>query len=793
MPSHRGNPGSSSATNSHRISLISLLQEKEKASSEKENKVNISNMNKIHNENKGNQQQHQRGARGRRGTNKKKTVDQVHRIGIGNEDATPQELYAIGAVFDHIYRGGSPRKCMSVFKKEVSRAPPAKIFGCVGFRWNAEEEEADDDHTLQTMDWTYNRSFLGDDDLYTIDENGSYARSFMSRDDTLQSSLDEERARVIRFANDRDKPDQPWDEGTVSPINRKKGSKTAKFRKQRLEFDADTRLWSDLSGITISGGKDKRGTIKSPKRTTKNSNRSNPDLDEGELSIDDVFSEADETIERFKSLSEILASSARENEENESHSPDPTLNCSMKDLTPLVRLFRNTVSGGISEDTKSSTTALKINLDRIFNTNCARNNKGDDVDDDFYRSDESTFITPSSQKPKPLNSLAMTMQSIAYKQPTGIYAASEQDQVAGKKRSTLSEQRRTKQKPTNVSSTPTTSPSSVGAATIAFDDIPVARGQNGDSTVVVAPLSKQFATVTGVSTTASLSGISRADTEGVGSHRGDAITPVSTSPRQKIPSSIRMPPSHSHSHSVLQDLFISPSRVSSSAASIPHRQSFFRRRESYNVDSRDGYYYSENANKAPNALAKAASSSSPRRNLPPVPPTRSPTTPSTASSPTRNLHLSSDNDGTELSIIGFPEEHGTDSNSVITPPQQLVSSSSGISMKKRFSFRKRKTDVVSRKNSTANDVAANADSPRSTMGVNTKLFLSSSASYNENTGAYCYDSAIGHVADDATNMDENEIDVVLAPTFDEDEISTTNGLLLTQKNIAPSEYEVQSV
>mmetsp|Transcript_3904 Transcript_3904/g.4371 ORF Transcript_3904/g.4371 Transcript_3904/m.4371 type:complete len:420 (+) Transcript_3904:1152-2411(+) len=45
----------------------------------------------------------------------------------GNHDPTPQDLYAIGAVFDHLYRGGSPLTCVSVFRKERTYPQPSTI------------------------------------------------------------------------------------------------------------------------------------------------------------------------------------------------------------------------------------------------------------------------------------------------------------------------------------------------------------------------------------------------------------------------------------------------------------------------------------------------------------------------------------------------------------------------------------------------------------------------------------------------------------------------------------------
>jgi hypothetical protein len=774
MSSHRGHPGSSSAKNSHRNPLISNF-EKKVSIGNVEKKVNIGNVKKIHM--KTSKGQNRRNERGNKPVNLLPEMDGIRGIGVGKEDATPQELYAIGAVFDHIYRGGSPLNCISVFQKEVNRAPHKKPYGCGGFGCGMEEEttimkkmvSADDD-TLGTMEWTYNRSF------------GTYDRSFISRDSTFQSSLDEDRARAIRFASGRshDESSQPWDEEHIrnigmSPPRRKKGSK---FRKHKSDGSVDKNK-SDSRDIINSkvSSLDREGSI----------------LDEGARPENhhDNCEEQDDIMERIMTWSQLLVAVAKENAPiavaaaskatstavtaaaaaaGATARTENTASYASSDLTSLVHMFRNTIAEGIPEETVASTTTLQAALSSLV-----RNYESQE-EDDLYSSDDSYDVSISTP-PRPLNSLAKAMRSIANKEPTRTYAVSEQDQVVGKYAAT----KPTSLRPLNEVSSSThrgteskTSASSVGA-TIESSETPPQqlRGETSSlspiSTDSLSPL-KRYNIAAGLTTT-SLSGISRSDTEGKASHRGDAAS-VTSPPRSKIPSSIRMAP---------KELFISPSRVStsSSGASITHRRSLFRRR-----GSTDGTL--SNASDKNQSTQNPVSKSSPsrRRHLPPVPPDMSPTTPS-AASPSRKLYLSSDNDGTELSIIGYSEENGTDNVSVVTPdrstaatiPSSSPKSLSGISIKKIFSFRERKSD-----NSSKDKDTTNANSPRR---VDTQIFQLATA--DTRTDFFYEESVI------AESMNNNENIIVTPLNVDSNANFTTDSMLFTESNQEASEYEVQSV
>jgi hypothetical protein len=437
---------------------------------------------------------------------------------------------------------------------------------------------------------------------------------------------------------------------------------------------------------------------------------------------------------------------------------ETTTSFARSDLTSLVHMFRNTISEGIPDETGApNDTTLQASLSSLV-----RNYKSQE-EDDFYSTDGS-YDASISSPPRPLNSLAKAMRSIANKEPIRSYALSERDQVVRKDATTKStrlrpmhdvfssDHRGTESKTSNV-----TSPQELRRETSSISPI---------SADLSSPL-KRYNIAAGFTTT-SLSSISRSNIEGKGFHRGDAAF-VATPPRGKIPSSIQVAP---------KELFDSPPRItaSSSGASIVHRRSLFRRRASTDDTIVDTIPDQSNHNPS------SKFSPSRRRHLPPVPPDMSPTTPS-ASSPSRNLYLSSDNGGTELCIIGYSEE--ADNVSVITDrstaapiPSSAAKSLSGISIKKIFSFRERKTSDNSRKDK----ACTNANSPRR---VNTNIFQSPTA--DTRTDLFYEESIISE------SMDNNDIIIVNPINFGENDTSTTDGVLFTVNNREASEYEVQSV
>lgn len=723
--SHRGNPGSSSAKNSHRNPLSS-----KEVGNVKKTHIKTSSQGPIRRSERDNDNDNSP-------VNLLPEMDGIRGIGVGKQDATPQELYAIGAVFDHIYRGGSPLNCISVFQKEVHRAPRRKQpygCGCFGCGSGRQEEasivtkavSADDD-TFGTMEWTYTRSSL--DDTYTLDEFGTYDRSFISRDSTFQSSLD-----------------QPWDEEHSRKIEM-----SSPYWKKRIKFRKHI---SDGSSVDMN---------KSDSRDISNSEMSS------------LNRKQDDTMKRVMSQSKVLVGVATENAPiavaaaskatskaaNAAASAGATART--ENTTSFVHMFRNTMAKGIPEKTGASTaTTLQAALSSLVRNYASKD------EDDFYSTDGS-YDASISSPPRPLNSLAKAMRSIANKEPTRTYAVSERDQVVGKDAATKS----TRLRPMNEVSSSAhrgtaskTSASSVGA-TIESNVTPPQeiRGETSSISPISAdslsPL-KRYNIAAGFTTT-SLSGISRSNTEGKGSNRGDTASST-TPPRGKIPSSIRVAP---------KELFISPSRVTTSSpgASIGHRRSLFRRRASTDDTI---------SNQSTQNLVSKFSPSR-RRHLPPVPPP-------SASSPSRNLYLSSDNDGTELSIIGYSEENGADNVSVITPdrstaapvPSSSPKSLSGISIKKIFSFRERKTTDNSRNDKDC----TNANSPR---GVNTQIFQSATA--DTRTDSLYEESII------AESMDNNDIIIVTPLNFDKNDtsFSTTDGVLFTVNNQEERKYEVQSV
>lgn len=664
--------------------------------------------------------------------------------------------------------------CISVYQKEVNRPPPKKKY------YSSEESIMKDDETLRTMEWTYNRSTMSDDtlfDLYTLDEDGTYRsfRSFRTREDSLPS-LDGERARVIRYANARarDKHDQPWDE--EDDINTKGGhigTSTKKGSKARFMSDVEM----------SSPPRDKSVLDEAPVAMNV------------QIEIDDeALVDGDETMERLKALSDTVVAAAKENgpkaaataanaakaapeastesaraaaaayqiEDDESRDPGcHSEGCTGTDVTRLIHMLRKTVTGGIPEEENSPTTAALV---RTFNKLgfFVLSSESQEGDDDLDGTDSSGANITSP--PKPLNSLAQAMQSIANKEPTRTYGASEEDRVVGNKATS---------KPGRLNSSETSAARGVdsGAKVKAADSPP--REKKGEKSA--ASPSHSASPARRLSSTASLSGISFTDTEVVGSHRGDAASVVT--PSRNVPPSIRLsPPTNDSNVSVIPELFKSASTISALSPSVnfPHRRSlsFFRTR--VGVDDT----ISEAGDKS------QQSTPSPRRPLPPIPPTRSPTTPSSAS-PSRALYLSSDNDGTELSIVGFSEGNGNENATVVTPPRSTAgsvsSASPGISIKKRFSFMKRKTENSSKD-------PASADSPRSTMGVDAQIFEEPT----DHTSAELFrEESIIAISNES--IDNHESLVASPPENDKNETSSTDGLLLTESNQAASEYEVQSV
>ncbi len=796
--SHRGNSGSSSTKNAHRSSVVSVasmiesIKNDDKAVeidkplenvSNTENMSNVENISNIENidsvsdkeqieepeapkptqkpTQKPKQRPHHRGRANKNDKNKQsssKNNDQnnkpvnllpefenVRNFGVGRDDATPQELYAIGAVFDHIYRGGSPMNCIRVFQKEVNRAPAkSKLFCATGYG-----NENDDEDTF--VDWRSK-----DDD--TLDER-TYDRSFVSREESYQSlDVERERARAIRFANARtkDQVDQPWDEGTAAARIGMSEAKKKTFRNHRSsDASIDTDIMSEMSGITTHTTKKKK---KSHRRNVSKSSL-NSELEDDDHEFE--FDSQDETMERLKTWSNILVTAAKENgpkvkataeratssaakmataaanaaknrmKKKKEEEPSSTTCSTYNELNCLVHMFRTTMDDETPEEPKDSS-PLQTTLVKTFQTNVGsfvRTYEGDDTTvDDVYSSDESFDA--------PLNHLAKAMQKIANKEPTRTHGVSEQDRVAKKQ-----------QKAANTSKPPI--PSSKPPILETLPQITPPKPPDSQTQSIQLHLP---------SSTASLSGIS----EGIGSHRGDA-SPVGTSSKDKIPTSIRVPPTSEsppvlqQQHQHQQDLFLSPKQVTS----IPHKRSFFRRREGETVSK---------------------TAPSPRRHLPPVAPTRVTPSPPTRVSTPPPLYMSSDNDGTELCIIGVPLEEGA---SVVTPPRSTAaaiaasSPKSGISIKQVFSFRKRRSGVAKANNNTKEHDGINS-SPRSTMRVDTQAFESAD---DDLAGD---ESVIACIADDSM--------VVVTPLMEENDTSSTNGLLLTQTNeVASMGYEVQSV
>mmetsp|Transcript_9056 Transcript_9056/g.26879 ORF Transcript_9056/g.26879 Transcript_9056/m.26879 type:complete len:1126 (+) Transcript_9056:2409-5786(+) len=241
VASHRGHRGSSKAKNTSRnSSLISLFCEgedtkdsqkttsiiykgfcngngngkaKEKARKKVKNAkakiiANVSSNVKANVNSSSSNNSRRRNRERSRSLNLLPEIDGVRGIGVsenGEKDATPRELYAIGAVFDHLYRGGSPMNCISVFRKEVNR--PRGNFGCgvgafgglgsYGCGIEGEggvggDDEEDEDDTYAA--YTYN----GEDDTYQTD---TYAQKIM--DDETLPTMDGDGSLATDNGNER--------------------------------------------------------------------------------------------------------------------------------------------------------------------------------------------------------------------------------------------------------------------------------------------------------------------------------------------------------------------------------------------------------------------------------------------------------------------------------------------------------------------------------------------------------------------------------------------------------------
>lgn len=543
------------------------------------------------------------------------------------EDATPQELYAIGAVFEHLYRGGSPSKCIRVYQKEMSRAPELSMFGRSAYR--GEDDE-----------WTYN-------DMDTIDDNGT---SYMSVDETIFSSS----------TRTRRKPEQPWDEATavktatarIGPFlkNAKNGAKA--------KLDLGTKMWSEMAGIATT-------TNEEPTKETEEENEpseepTTPVIEEKETSPDDEKStgailaeesnqtdkkadmeaslndilgdredeEAEEvqlSSDLFKPSTEEAAAVAKEDEEpvekvdpepvqendqedEESKGPGPAV--TMEDVKALVGMFRKTIAERLPEDNKSLQTALA----RVFSCN----GRSEDVADTVQELQNAVEMEDPSNEQRPLNHLAKKMQSIAMKEPTQTFAISEQDQIVKKEASSLQE---------NLPS-----------------EEALQRQQSEEKAVLSLP-SEQNSIVGG---NASLSGISKADSA-VGSHRGE-VASASSQPKPNVPTSIQM-------HTIQKE-------------------------------SADTSSYSESSEKAQITFV-GVNDSPAEQKLPPIPPTKSPAPLSTVcvSSDMDATEMGVIDSfevriGTEKDTITPPRPTKKKSSS-----SKFLG---GISIKKRFSLRKQK-------------------------------------------------------------------------------------------------------
>lgn len=629
------------------------------------------------------------------------------------EDATPQELYAIGAVFEHLYRGGSPSKCIRVYQKEMSRAPELSMFGRGVYR-------RDDD------DWTYN-------DVDTVDDNGT---SYMSVDETTIFSSS---------AVTRKMPEKPWDEESESAQNTS-ASRIAPFLKNatngaKAKFDLGSQMWSEMAGMATKtneeeteGPEEQKETAEkqtTPSVEDKETSRDETNMaivadekksvqnnngDEEDSCLDDILGERDEEEEEeeTKPSSDPNESStkepnqAKENEESaekddakpaqdeESQGPGPAV--TMEDVKALVGMFRKTIANRLPEDHKS----LQAALARAFSCH----GRSEDVADTVQELKNAVETDDPLTEQRPLNHLAKKMQSIAMKEPTQTFAISEQDQIVEKEASSLEE--------------------NVGPEQ-------ALQREQSEAKAVLSLASEQNSIV-GVSNT-SLSGGSKANSEDVGSHRGDTAASISSQPEPRVPTSIQ-------THTIARE-------------------------------SGETSFSSQGSDKAQITFVGVADPS-PRQNLPPMPPTKS-------SAPLPAVCVTNDSDATEMGVIDSFEVRIGAEKKTVTPPRPTKKNSSKFL--KRFSFRKNKE--------TKAEAPKKEESPRSAMMVDSRVFQSSRDNKNLNDSA---DACIGVALADALvddSMDETNEENMIVKQLNFEECATTNGVLMTQTN--DFAYEVESV
>ncbi|VEU45186.1 unnamed protein product [Pseudo-nitzschia multistriata] len=796
-------------------------------------------------------------------------IDNVRKIGVpeeGEKDATPQELYAIGAVFDHLYRGGSLMSCVRVFRKEVNR--PSINFGCgLNFGMMGHDDEEDntiynnstynDDETLPTMD---DGSYARERSFNTFDD-GTYDPSLFSRDSTLESSIDTDRVRGFKNKRIDEKTNRPWDEQTerYPPTSRRKqsrirstnssrnyrrdkSSKNNRGHKQAPDEETMSNLWD---GVTEGNSppespKGSSDDLSSPPRLRSV-------LDDFEqpsgchgfdssAASSKVKTEAEEAIVRLKTWTDVLIAAAKENgpkvaaaasaaanaagatafrkEESSSSSTDDESDDSTdrndpEDVTNLVHMMRNT------EDTKDSPTALKAALMRTFSSNLSpflkAYQKTEDGDGEEGKEDEGKDSSDSSYNGNgspPLNSLAMRMQNMAYKEPTRTFAVSEQNQLTPERM--RHEKLNIKKKADSVVPSKQVAPLPSSSATVGSSSTsPQSGGQRKQA--VGSPVRGDAPSVSQRSVRSSGKGVAAAsvagswNTETIGSHRGGDTSSVNTSSItsvNEIPSTIRLDPVRQHSSPLStrqRDAASSPlarslsrlsgialdtsppsgmSRKSSTASvSLPRRRSLFRRRSS--PDNQDKPLADNSGGQQ--------EPSTPRRkgNLPPVPPPNSSTTPSSRKHRTIGggsvaSVSTSGSSGTNNNTPPQSGESDADEATVATPPKE-ISKSESQTLKKRFpSFR--------RKGSTKKEHPS-SNSPRSAMDL--KFDNAAQFQLGPSTEFY-HDGSVIDI-DDESNI--GAVDNYVLGKLDKEvcETSSTDGLLAMNDNSEHNGFEVQSV
>ena len=260
------------------------------------------------------------------------------------DNTTPLELYAIGAVFDHLYKGGSPSAILEVYKKEVNKPSTEllELYLCGGndyrqaitgpsgssaaaaaaghrrhhnYTKNLLDAIVEDDHqtlftneedndsgTIQTMQ---TNSVIGNSVYYNndTDDDGTYDSTYFSTEVARPTTHGDAGRRNIkngsilklalpsnrtgRPAEEDETASRPFDEYTVEKLNLPASNKSlSRDITSRLGSESALSVPSVWAGVVTTPEKNSSSTTTN-ETTTKNKNKK--DLDDSDDSLDRIL------------------------------------------------------------------------------------------------------------------------------------------------------------------------------------------------------------------------------------------------------------------------------------------------------------------------------------------------------------------------------------------------------------------------------------------------------------------------------------------------------------------------